>query len=214
MTQFSNIFPKRRTGWLCLAAASVGFATAARAETTTAPINVSLGIYDVCNVTGSTVNLGSYSEEDTVHDVAVRMGSISESGVVTRGSVAPQVVGSVNCPVGIPWSAVVRGDANGQGAPGSFFSISAQVRNQTSFANVQNLPLTGAVVAYAVDGVALPTDQMIGFQSAISRTGTGNPQDIMGSIAIREDGNSDPNLVRGSYASNGVALVVSFDPLP
>lgn len=214
MKQLSKIISRRRAAWLCLATASVGFATVAVAETTTAPVSVSLGIYDVCNVTGSTVNLGSYTEENTVRDVAVRMGSITEAGVVTRGSQAPQVIGSVNCPAGVPWTAVVQGDGNGQGGPGSFFSISAQEVGGETFDGVVNVPLTAAVVAYSVDGVALPVDQMISYQNTIARTGTGNPQDIFGSVAIREDANpNNPNLVRGFYRNNGVALVVNFVPV-
>jgi hypothetical protein len=166
-------------------------------------------------VTGSTVDLGSYSEENTVRDVAARMGSISEAGIITRGTQAPQVIGSVNCPVDVPWTAVVGGGGNSLGLSGSYFDIYAQVSNGRSFAGVADRRLTAAVVAYDVDGVALPIDQIMGPGNAINNIGTGNPQDILGSVAIREVANANPNLVRGLYGNDGgVRLTVNFAPLP
>lgn len=93
-----------------LAAAFIALPGTAHAATATATGTAALSVINQCEVTGATVNLGTYKTTDTWGTVAAALGSFT--GIdFTAGSLGHLYLnyGSVTCDAGIPYTLKVEG---------------------------------------------------------------------------------------------------------
>lgn len=191
-------------------AASLAFGAAeVSAQQATAPVVLGFTVFDQCEVSGQSIFLGSYTDGDTLQRVMDVNGKLTTGGDVTAGTAPVTELGSVNCPASTVWTAFVR---TGNSVPGGGSLPLMPIGNVTG---EQDIEFGAGVVAYEVDGVALPLPILLsGLGSSngtITREGTGSTQAVRGRLPIF----GSPNLVlRRGVFRGAITFVVDFVPIP
>lgn len=171
-----------------------------------------------CQVTGSTIDLGTYIVDQTAADVAARNGGINisgefESSVGNNPRPQPGVIGTIRCPVAVNWDVSVVGQSTAAGNIGYIDLVNA--------ANPSSSPLV--LVPYGTITIAPGTpNQVPGTYSfpinqgaggiTLSGVGTGNDQPLRGGYVVFQDGTTNPALVEGAYTNSATILNVNFTP--
>lgn len=191
-----------------LATAMAG-AVPASAQTlkTTASVDATMTVFTApCAVTGSDVNLGTFSDSQRQSDLAARYGAVDSNRVITAGSAPLTTLASINCPVSVPYTASIIGGSIA--VPNSNFID----LNPVSGPAVPD-PVVVVPVAYGIDGNLSPNGILIANGTGgIAGEGIGNWQDIKGVYSVYRPGATDPALVNGRYTSSQAMVNVDFTP--
>lgn len=96
---------------IALAIALAAVPGIAHAGTSTANGTATLNVVNQCSVTGATVDLGTYTSNNTIADVAAQTGGYLEDYVYRAGSLGLEYAnwGTINCDSGTQYSLVIQG---------------------------------------------------------------------------------------------------------
>lgn len=146
----------------------------AQANTSTATGTVSMTVLDQCSVTGATVNLGTYTANQTWGDVGAAVGSLDGMYNFYPGSLGAEYLnfGSVTCDAGVPYTLSIRGTYSSFGEIG----IAHNSKRARFFPAVKKLG--GTVIA---DNWTSGSGHVFQDGDDLSAVGTGSAQSLIGS---------------------------------
>ena len=160
------------------AAAVVALPGMAEAGTVTASGTAAMSVASQCSVTGATVNLGSFTTNDTWGTVLGQNGGWTALGVYTAGSRGFEYAnfGSVTCDNGMPYSLAIWGTS------ASIKAIRITVAGKTAYL-APFIKKVGATTA-ANTGPATGAGAAVYSGSSLAATGTGAAQILLGSAQL------------------------------
>lgn len=180
------MFSSKSSSALALALGLAMMPAAAQAGTTTVSIPVVLNVTTQCSVTGGVVNLGAYYSNQYWHQVAGSIGyylagindGLSASGIRqgTRGWEYANF-GTVTCDAGTPYTLLIKGSS----------TTSNMIRLNINGTIATFMPAIKRLGGGVVPDNAAPNYVNSGhhmYFGALSATGTGAPQEMLGSAVI------------------------------
>ncbi|MGE8141406.1 hypothetical protein ACQKOE_05470 [Novosphingobium sp. NPDC080210] len=192
------------------AAAALCLPAAAQAGTSTDTKTASFTVVNQCSITGATIDLGTYTTQQTWGDLAATIGHLNIAGsVYTAGSrgEALMKIGSITCDNNVPYGFDIRGSSNDIQADKA---IELTINGKT-----------GRILIYAKKlGAAVISDEFIPGRGAslgwdfFYGSGTGSAQDIQGSVLLYSTDSTTAQLsdkfgTPGTYADT-LTYVLNF----
>lgn len=170
--------------------------SAAQAGTSTATGTATLTVMNQCTVTGSTLNLGTYTTTQTWGDVAATTGYIDLYGHFQVGTRGLEYLnfGSVTCDAGVPYTLTIMGSNRNiqmthNGKNSTFVPLIKKLGGVSVADNDPDFIGAGANVANDV----------------LSGTGTGGAQALLGSVALYSILNSTTAYLTDQFGVAGVS---------
>ena len=182
-----------------VAAALVALPGMAQAGTATATGTATLTVINQCTVTGATVNLGTYTSNQTWANVGAALGSFAGT-TYTAGSQGQEYLnyGSVTCDNGTPYTLSIKGTATGVAGA---IRITHNGKTATFLPGIKRL--AGNVVADS--SATLPgTGAQVG-TGTLSGTGTGAAQALLGNVTLSFSATGTTALATDSLGVAGTA---------
>ena len=170
------------------------------AGTSTATGAASFNVTNQCSITGATVNLGTFTVNQTWGNVGAELGMASASGY-TVGSRGVEYLtwGSVTCDNGTPYTINIKGTATNQNA------ITLRVNNKTAMLHPFIKKIGAIAIADNNAGITPNAGARADHTFLVSGAGTGAAQAIVGNalLALVHGGTTitvaDQLAITGSY---------------
>lgn len=177
-----NIVTRRALGLGLLALPGL-----AHAGTSTATGTASFNVVNQCSVTGTTVNLGTYTTSQTWGGVANTLGAYDYGGY-TAGTSGQEYInwGSVTCDAGTPYTLEIKGGSAHPYSPGGIVFLRNELvpgSGDWDF-GVHFNPFVKKIGATVIPDNDLPG--LGGYVGSIpaAAVGTGAPQAVLGSVTM------------------------------
>lgn len=183
-----------------LVAAMAALPGVAHAGTSTATGTAVLNVVNQCSVTGTTVNLGTYTAAQTWSQVGAALGSYNGISY-TAGSQGQEYLnfGSITCDNGVPYTLSIKGTATGAAA-GSI-RITHNGKTVTFLPGIKKLAgnlVADSSVVYPGTGAQVGTGTLAG-------TGSGVAQSLFGNVTLNFSSTSTTALPADTLGVAGTA---------
>lgn len=167
----------------CIAGVSlIALPGAAFAGTSASTGTASLSVTNQCSVSGATVNLGTFTVNNTWGDVAASLGLWVDGGTPARGSRGTQYLtfGSITCDAGTPYELDIRGSSLDPNSAGAIeFTHAGKVAKFFPFVTT-----IGSETIYDEYPAEFPGGGLSAGWANIPGTGSGTAQPIMGNVVF------------------------------
>lgn len=180
-----------------VAAALVALPGMAQAGTATATGTATLTVINQCTVTGATVNLGTYTSNQTWANVGAALGSYNGT-TYTAGSQGSEYLnfGSVTCDSGAPYTLAIKGTGTA-----GFIKITQGgkvVQFLPGIKKVGGVALADSTSIYPGTGVQVASN-------ALASTGTGSAQTVLGNVTLSFVASGTTALATDTLGAAGTA---------
>lgn len=191
-----------------LAIALVAAPGIANAGTSTATGSANFNVVNQCSISGATVNLGTYTANNTVADVGADLGQYGEDDQFRIGNRGTDYAtwGSVTCDAGTPYTLTILGsnpDSYGFGTIQFKWKNAAAQDNALMLhvlvKKIGNNVVPDSFAPWAGGGAIVNLAHLLGPAAGV---GTGSPQEIRGSAIYDWSSSLGPSsepLVPGTY---------------
>lgn len=182
-----------------VAAALIALPGAAQAGSATASGTATLTVINQCTVTGATVNLGTYTSNQTWANVGAALGSHNGT-TYTAGSQGQEYLnfGSVTCDSGAPYTLTIKGTSTGVSGAIKITQGGKVVNFLPAIKKVGGTTVADSNASYAGTGAHVYT-------SAVAGTGTGAAQTLLGNVTLALGTSGSTALATDTLGTAGTA---------